>query len=140
MVQKNKQPGKTRHGAIALLEFESIAAGVKASDLMVKHSPIALLRCGTIHPGRFLILVGGSVASTQEAYAVGMQLGEAERSLSDSVLLGDVHPALHDAVLGKRKDLSGDALAVVARGGHFLLRCGRLHCPGVRCDWTSRVA
>jgi microcompartment protein CcmL/EutN len=98
---------------MALLEFETIAAGVLASDLMVKRSPIALLRCGTIHPGRFLILIGGSVASTQEAYAAGMQLGETERSLSDSVFLGDVHPSLHDAVLGTRRDLAGDALAVV---------------------------
>jgi microcompartment protein CcmL/EutN len=98
---------------MALLEFETIAAGVLASDLMVKRSPIALLRCGTIHPGRFLILVGGSVASTQEAYAAGMQLGETERTLCGSVFLGDVHPSLHDAVLGTRRDLAGDALAVV---------------------------
>ena len=98
---------------MALLEFKTIAAGVLASDLMVKRSPIALLRCGTIHPGRFLILVGGSVASTQEAYAAGMQLGEIEHSLSGSVFLGDVHPFLHDAVLGIRRDLAGDALAVV---------------------------
>jgi len=104
---------KRRHGAMALLEFETIAAGVLASDLMVKRSPIALLRCGTIHPGRFLILIGGSVASTQEAYAAGMQLGETERSMSGSVFLGDVHPSLHDAVLGTRRDLAGDALAVV---------------------------
>ena len=98
---------------MALLEFETIASGVLASDLMVKRSPIALLRCGTIHPGRFLILVGGSVASTQEAYSAGMQLGETECSLSGSVFLGDVHPSLHDAVLGMRQDLAGDALAVV---------------------------
>ena len=98
---------------MALLEFDSVAAGVLASDLMVKRSPIALLRCGTIHPGRFLILVGGSVASTEEAYSAGMKLGEAERSLSGSVFLGDVHPYLHDAVLGTRLDLAGDALAVV---------------------------
>lgn len=102
-----------RHGAMALLEFESIATGVLASDLMVKKSPIALLRCGTIHPGRFLILVGGSVASTQEAYVAGMKLGETEHSLIDSVFLGDVHPALHDAVLGTRRDLVGDALVLV---------------------------
>ena len=108
MVQKKK-----RHGAMALLEFETIAAGVLASDLMVKRSPIALLRCGTIHPGRFLILVGGSVASTEEAYSAGMWLGETERALSGSVFLGDVHPYLHDAVLGTRRDLAGDALAVV---------------------------
>ena len=104
---------KQRHGAMALLEFETVAAGVLASDLMVKKSPIALLRCGTVHPGRFLILVGGSVASTHEAYVAGMQLGESECSMIGSVFLGDVHPYLHDAVLGMRRDLAGDALALV---------------------------
>ncbi|MCW8926639.1 MAG: BMC domain-containing protein [Xanthomonadales bacterium] len=105
--------GEKRHGAMALLEFRSIASGVLASDLMVKRSPVALLRCGSIQPGRFLILVGGSVASTEEAYAAGMRVGEAERSLADHVFLGDVHPYLHDAVLGVRRDLVGDALGVV---------------------------
>jgi microcompartment protein CcmL/EutN len=98
---------------MALLEFNTIASGVLASDLMVKKSPIALLRCGTIHPGRFLVLIGGSVASTEEAYTVGIELGESEGALSGSVFLGDVHPYLHDAVLGTRRDLAGDALAVV---------------------------
>jgi microcompartment protein CcmL/EutN len=102
-----------RHGAMALLEFESVATGVLASDLMVKRSPIALLRCGSIHPGRFLILVGGSVASTEEAYKVGVQVGEAEGAITGKVFLGDVHPYLHGAVLGKRLDLVGDALGVV---------------------------
>jgi len=104
---------KKRHGALALLEFETVAAGVLASDLMVKRAPIALLRCGTIHPGRFLVLVGGSVASTEEAFTAGVRLGGAEHTLRGSVFLGDVHPNLHDAVLGSRRDLSGDALAVV---------------------------
>ena len=106
-------PNKKRHGAIALLEFETIAAGVLASDVMVKRSPIALLRCGTIHPGRFLILVGGSVASTEEAYAAGLQVGESQGALHDKVFLGDVHPSLHDAVLGIRQNVEGDSLAVV---------------------------
>ncbi len=95
-----------------MLEFETIAAGVLASDIMVKRAPIALLRCGTIHPGRFLILVGGSVASTEEAFVVGRRLGESEGTLTSSIFLGDVHPALHDAVLGERRDLNGEALAV----------------------------
>ena len=104
---------KIRHGAMALLEFDNISSGIMASDLMVKRSPIALLRCGTIHPGRYLILIGGSVASTEEAFSVGVELGDSEGTLSGSVFLGDVHPSLHDAVLGSRKDLTGDALAVV---------------------------
>ena len=104
---------KKRHGAIALLEFENVAAGILASDIMVKRSPIALLRCGSIHPGHFLILVGGSVASTEEAYAAGLQVGETRNALSGSIFLGDVHPSLHDAVLGNRRKVDGDALAVV---------------------------
>ena len=104
---------KRRHGALALLEFETTAAGLLASDRMVKRAPIALLRCGTIHPGRFLILVGGSVASTEEAFMTGVRLGEMDGTLRGSVFLGDVHPDLHDAVLGGRQELAGDALAVV---------------------------
>ena len=104
---------KKRHGAIALLEFGNIAAGVLASDAMVKRSPIALLRCGSVQPGRFLILVGGSVASTEEAYAAGLQVGESHGALTSKVFLGDVHPSLHDAVLGARRDVEGDSLAVV---------------------------
>lgn len=107
-MQKNK-----RHGAMALLEFETVSTGILAGDRMVKRSPIALLRCGTIHPGRFLVLVGGSVASTEEAFAAGVEVGEAEHTLGGSVFLGDIHPTLHDAVLGQRRDLIGDALAVV---------------------------
>ena len=102
-----------RHGAIALLEFENIAAGILASDAMVKRSPIALLRCGTIHPGRFLILVGGSVASTEEAYTAGLQVAESRGALHGKVFLGDVHPSLHDAVLGTRRKVEGDSLAVI---------------------------
>jgi len=106
-------PNKQRHGAIALLEFENVAAGILASDVMVKRSPIALLRCGSIHPGRFLILVGGSVASTEEAYAAGLQVAESRGALRGKVFLGDVHPYLHDAVLGIRRKVGGDSLAVV---------------------------
>jgi microcompartment protein CcmL/EutN len=104
---------KQRHGALALLEFETIAAGIQASDLMVKRAPIALLRCGTIHPGRFLTLVGGSVASTEEAFMVARRLGETDHTLRGSVFLGDIHPTLHDAVLGVRQAVAGDALAVI---------------------------
>ena len=39
--------------AIALLEFDSIAAGTLTADAMVKNSPIDLLRCGTVHPGKY---------------------------------------------------------------------------------------
>jgi hypothetical protein len=61
--------------AIALLEFDSIAVGVRAGDAMVKRAPVEVTYAGTVHPGKYLVLVGGDVASVEEAYAAGLDAG-----------------------------------------------------------------
>jgi len=94
--------------ALALLEYSGVAAGVLAVDRMLKQSPVAVLRCGSVHPGRYLALVGGSVASTDEAHATGCE----QAGLCDEVLLADPHPQLRDAVMGKRRAPTGDAVGV----------------------------
>jgi microcompartment protein CcmL/EutN len=99
--------------ALALLEFNSVAAGVLAVDRMLKKAPIAMLRCGSVHPGRYLALVGGSVASTQEAFAAGVGAGLEHKALVDRVLLPDPHPLLAAAVTGQRVAPQGEALGVV---------------------------
>jgi len=105
-------PPSERHAAVALIEFSGIVGGIVATDRMVKAAPVALLRCGTIHPGRFLSLVGGTVASTTEAHRVGLEGARGASTLHDEVLLGDVHPQLHDALFGARRALAGDALVI----------------------------
>ncbi len=47
--------------ALGLLELESIAAGIEVGDAMAKRAPIEVLRAGTVHPGKYLVLVGGAV-------------------------------------------------------------------------------
>jgi len=84
--------------ALALLEFASTAHGIVAVDRMLKRAPIAMLRCGTVHPGHYLALVGGTVASVEEAFAEGSAVGE----LADAVFLPDPHPGVRDAALGER--------------------------------------
>ncbi|MFT5232316.1 MAG: microcompartment protein CcmL/EutN [Candidatus Krumholzibacteriia bacterium] len=98
--------------ALALLEFTSLATGMQAVDQMLKQSPIAVLRCGSVHPGRYLALVGGTVASTEEAHTVGVALGCGVDKLVDEVLLPSPHPQLRAAVLGERTDPAGDAVGV----------------------------
>jgi len=96
--------------ALALLEFDSIAHGILAVDRMLKRAPIALLRCGTVHPGHYLALLGGTVASVEEAYGEGGTVGE----LTDAVLLPDPHPAVRGAVLGECSDVGeNDTIGVV---------------------------
>ncbi len=98
--------------ALALIEFDGAAAGILAVDRMLKMSPVALLRCGTVHPGRYLALVGGSVAAVEEAHAEGVTVGGGAGALHDEVCLPDPHPQLAAAVAGERRAPEAEALGV----------------------------
>lgn len=116
--------GDGLQSARALLEYTSVAVGVLAVDRMLKRSPVALLRCGTVHPGRYLALVGGSVASTEEAHAEGVEVGRSAATLFDEVCLPDPHPALVAALEGARRGPVGEAAGVFeVSTSPALLRC-----------------
>jgi microcompartment protein CcmL/EutN len=96
--------------AIGLLEFESIVAGIVAGDAMAKSSPVASLYSGTVHPGRYLVLVGGDTAAVEIALEHGG--GDA---VIDSLFLPDVHPAVVAAITTAdvAGPVDGDAVGVV---------------------------
>jgi len=96
--------------AIGLLEFDSIVAGIIAGDAMAKASPVASLHAGTVHPGRYLVLVGGDTAAVEIALDVGTT-----DAVVDSLFLPDVHPAVVEAVTttGVAAPVDGDAVGVV---------------------------
>ena len=97
--------------AIALLEVESIAVGIEAGDAMAKRAPIDVLYAGTVHPGKYLVLVGGAVADVEEALAAGSEV--AEGCILDTVLLPDVHMEVVTAMRGTRRPGEGEALGVI---------------------------
>lgn len=97
--------------AIALLEFGSIAAGIEAGDAMVKRAQLETIRAGTVQPGRYLILVGGSVAELEEA--IDAALMTAAEHVVDRMFLPDPHPDLVAALLGTRVDGTGEALGII---------------------------
>lgn len=101
----------TQQPALALLEFGSIAIGVMAGDAMVKKAPVAIACAGTVHPGNYLVLVGGDVACVEESYNAGLDAGRA--ALLDQVYLPAVHPDVVEALLGRRGRVSGEALGIV---------------------------
>lgn len=94
--------------ALALLEYASIACGIAAVDRMIKRAPVALLKCGTVHPGCYLVLLGGTVASTEEAYREGASAG----GISAAILLPEADPQVSAAVLGHRQAPAAEALGV----------------------------
>jgi microcompartment protein CcmL/EutN len=99
------------HPAIGLLEFSSIARGVEAGDAMVKRAPVEAIYAGTVHPGKFLVLVGGLTASVEEAMDAGLLKG-ADAVLAE-LLLPDVHPAVVTALRGVRVPSAAEAVGVV---------------------------
>ncbi len=97
--------------ALALLELGSIAIGIEAGDAMAKRAPIDVIYAGTVHPGRYLVLVGGAVADVEEAVEAGRAVGAS--SVLDVVLLPGVHPAVAAAVRGARRRGTGEALGII---------------------------
>ncbi len=97
--------------AIAALEFDDIAAGVAATDAMLKRAPIAFFKSGTITHGRYLTLIGGTTASVIESADEGVR--HAGSTLLDHVVLPDVHPRLFEGVLGNRHPHNSGSVAVL---------------------------
>ena len=97
--------------ALALLEFDSIAAGIVAGDAMAKRAPIDLIKAGTVQPGKYLVLIGGLTADLEEAIDAARN-AESDR-LIDIVFLPDVHPDVVAAVSGVRRTDEGEALGVI---------------------------
>jgi len=100
--------------ALALLEFDSIAAGIVAGDAMVKTAPVARIVAGTVQPGKYLVLVSGDVASVQEALVAGLAAGSS--AMVDHVYLPGVHPDVPASLAAARRPGPIEALGIVETG------------------------
>ena len=99
-----------KYPAICIFEVSSIAIGLKCTDAMLKNSPVTILKSGSAHPGKYLTLVGGSVASVEEAYQTGRITARGD--ILDHILLPDIHEDVVQAILGKRNVCSEEAIGI----------------------------
>ncbi|MEN8235523.1 MAG: BMC domain-containing protein [Actinomycetota bacterium] len=99
--------------AIAIVELDSIATGIYTGDAMVKSSPIGSIYAGTVHPGRYLILVSGDTASVEVALETGREMGSG--AIVDSIFLPAVHVDVVAAIVSsiEAADFGGDAAGIV---------------------------
>ncbi|MDT8307241.1 MAG: BMC domain-containing protein [Anaerolineae bacterium] len=82
--------------AIGLVELRSIARGMETADVMLKRANVDLLRAHVICPGKYIVLVAGSVAHVRSAVAEGQRV--APDVVVDQFVLSNVHPSIFPAL------------------------------------------
>jgi microcompartment protein CcmL/EutN len=100
--------------AICLIEFNNVADGITAADVMTKKAPISMLKSGTISQGKYLVLIGGSTASVKESFQEGMSISS--ENVVDSLFLPDIHMQVYEAILGNRLPCNAEALGIIETG------------------------
>ncbi|MEI7500285.1 MAG: BMC domain-containing protein [Bacteroidota bacterium] len=81
---------------LGVLEFSSIAIGIKALDEIVKIAPVRIIEARTICPGKYLIVFSGDVASVEYSFNKGYETGK--NFIVDSLFLPMVHPDVVPAI------------------------------------------
>lgn len=82
--------------AIGLVELSSIALGYLAQDSMLKAAPVQLLLARTICSGKYLVVIGGDVASVGAAVDAGARA--AAHALIEQRVIAQVHESVFPAI------------------------------------------
>ncbi len=83
---------------IGLVEYLSIAKGIEASDVMAKTADIKILVSKAICPGKYIVLIGGDIASVKQAVESAIALDSP--NVVDHFLIPNIHPSVLPAIGG----------------------------------------
>jgi len=97
--------------ALALIETNSIAAGILAGDTMVKKAVVQLLEARSVCPGKYIVVIAGEVGAVRESWQVGM--AAAADTLVDQLFLPNAHPALFPALMSAAVPRCDEALGII---------------------------
>lgn len=112
MMPENLVPRATTvKRAIGLIELRSIARGMKTTDAILKAADVELLRAHVVCPGKYIILVAGSISHVRSAVTVGQQV--APEVVVDHFILSNVHPSVFPALTATTEIEHVKAIGVV---------------------------
>lgn len=97
--------------AVGMIEFNSIAAGIEASDFMIKASLVEPLMMKTICPGKFVSAVFSDVAAVQASIAAGLKA--CPDTIVDHFVIPNIHPDVISAMAAAMEPGDGPALGVI---------------------------
>ncbi len=95
-----------------MIEFTSIAVGIRASDAMVKAAPVDLFESRPISPGKYISLVTGDVASVEASVSAGVRNAGVD-IVVESFVLANLHEQVLPALNGPEAGAAIDALGII---------------------------
>lgn len=84
--------------AIGMLEFKTTPTGMKAADMMVKTADVSIVEAQTVCPGKYLVIISGTLSSVKAAIEVAGT--EFAVNTIDSFILGNPHEDIFPAIYG----------------------------------------
>jgi microcompartment protein CcmL/EutN len=97
--------------AIGLIELRSIARGMKTTDTILKSADVELLRAHVVCPGKYIILVAGSISQVKSAVSIGQEV--APEVVVDHFVLSNVHPSIFPALTATTEIENVKAIGVI---------------------------
>lgn len=82
--------------SLGLVEFNSIAKGIEAADMMAKAAQVDIVTCRTICPGKYIVMISGEVAAVETAVQHGVETGGIY--VVDEFVLPNIHPSVISAI------------------------------------------
>lgn len=84
--------------ALGFVEYNTVPAGITASDRMVKTANVDILQAQTVCPGKYIVFICGDLSTVKAAVESGTK--EFEGSVIDSFVLGNPHDSIYSALSG----------------------------------------
>ena len=97
--------------AIGMAEYQTVSAGIKAADLMIKTADVEVIEAQVVCPGKYIIILSGDLSAVKAAVdAAENNLGE---KMIDKFVLGNPDDSIFPAIYGANEIKNRNALGTL---------------------------
>lgn len=98
--------------SIGIVEYRSVALGIKGADAMLKSAQVDLIFARTVCPGKYIVLISGSLSAVTASVEAGKQEPYAS-VLVDDLILGNPHESIFDGIYGSCEVTTMEAMGIL---------------------------
>lgn len=101
-----------RNLSLGVLEYRSIAVGMKAADDVLKTAEVDLILAKPVCPGKYIVLIKGNLSAVTAAIEKGKS-EKYESVLVDDCILGNPHPSIFEGLYCSNDVKGIDAVGIL---------------------------